>query len=243
MRFSEFLNALPATPEKFCHEITIRSNHDKPILLKKLLRGAFDAGRYNDPDRQRKPVPFMPDHSSAVDQLEVGQMEKWSGLWRARDYRAKESPAGPVLAALKAFSYKPNDTVIDFGCGRGVALQTFTDGGMQPTGLDIASNALDEHFAAHFPFIRACLWHLPDCLSSDYGFVCNVMEEIPIGKIDDVLLDIGIACKTQIFFHMNTKRPGGRDWEGWQDKLAKLGPQVDVWERCKDWCQFLVSFC
>lgn len=223
MRFSELLNALPADIDKLCHEISVRNRRDRTILLKKLLRGAFDAGRYNDPDIQQRPAPFMPDRSTLRDQVEVREMEKWSGLWRTRDYRAKECPAGhQVRAAIESLGIKETDSVIDFGCGRGAAIQAFVEEGFgSVVGLDIASNALDEHLAAHHPLIRACLWNLPGCLYADYGYCSDVMEHIPKEKAKLVLQQIKSATQIGCFFQMTDK-----DAFLWDDKLREVWPTV-----------------
>lgn len=219
MRFSELLNALPADIDKLCHEISVRNRRDRTVLLKKLLRGAFDAGRYNDPDRQQRPAPFMPDRSTLRDQIEVREMEKWSGLWRTREYRAKECPAGDqVRSAIESLGIKETDSIIDFGCGRGKALQAFHDGGFESVvGLDIASNALDEHVAAHYPLIRACLWNLPDCLYAGYGYCVDVIEHIPAEKVTSVLEGIKASVRYGCFFQIQNVGP-----HTWDDKLREV---------------------
>jgi SAM-dependent methyltransferase len=225
VRFSELLNALPADIDKLCHEISVRNRRDRSVLLKKLLRGAFDAGRYNDPDRQQRPAPFMPDRSSRQDQVEVKEMEKWSGLWRTREYRAKESPAGDqVKAAIKSLGIRMNDSVIDFGCGRGAALSAFLNEGYESVvGLDIATNALDEHVAAHYPLIRACLWNLPDVVCADYGYCTDVMEHIPKGRGRLALHAIKAATRIGCFFQMSDK-----DAFSWEDKLREVWSTVTL---------------
>jgi SAM-dependent methyltransferase len=243
VRFSEFLDALPATVDKFCFEITVRTNVDKKILLKKLLRGAFDAGRYNNPDRQQMPAPFMPNKAADYDRLEVNEMEKWSGLWRTRDFRATESPVGPAKEAVTFFNYKVNDTVIDFGCGRGAALTFFQSRGLDVTGLDIASNALDERAAAHLPLIRACLWNLPDCLSADYGYCCNVLEYIPEEKLEKAVKGISRASKCGFFVHVSFKghHAYGKTWEWWHDTLDLTGRIVEVASKSDKHASFIVT--
>jgi hypothetical protein len=242
MTFLDFLNALPTNLDKLCHEIATRTRRDRWVLLKKLLRAAFDSGRYNDPDRQRNPAPFMP-HRLYADQLEVSEMEKWSGIWRKRGLN-KESPVGPLVKqAVATLGAEKSNSIIDFGCGRGLALQEFFDQGLLPLGVDIASNALDERVAAHFPLLRACLWNLPDCLTAHYGYCTNVLEHIPEKKVDDSLLDMAISVRHGIFFqfelvgaHTYGKSPG---W--WEDTLRQRFSSVVEIERDEKFVQFVAD--
>ena len=239
MTFLQFLNSLPLSLERFGTEITTRTMQDKYLLLKKLLRGAFDAGRYNDPDRKRDPVPFMPS-SSYKDQLEVTEMEKWSGMWRTREFRAVESPVDPLVdTAVAALGCVPSNSIIDFGCGRGLALDKLGDQGLLALGVDIASNALDERFAAHFPFLRACLWNLPDCLTADYGYCTDVMEHIPEKKIDDTLLDMTIAVRQSTFFQIQYTYQRCAGW--WYDALKERYDTVFKYDEGEKYVQFVTE--
>jgi len=165
----------------------------------------------------------MPDRSTHRDQVEVREMEKWSGLWRTREYRSKECPAGPIVqAAIRSLGIRETDTIIDFGCGRGAALTVFAEEGYgNVTGLDIASNALDEHLAAHYPLVRACLWNLPGCLHADYGYCADVMEDIPKEKVNLALQGIKSATKLGCFFQMSDTDP-----LLWDDHLSEVWPTV-----------------
>ncbi len=89
-------------------------------------------------------------------------------------------------------------------------------------GLDIASNALDEHVAAHYPLIRACLWNLPDAICADYGYCVDVMEHIPKERVEHVLYQIKSATRVGCFFKMS-------DGEAfsWEDKLREVWTVVN----------------
>ena len=87
--------------------------------------------------------------------------------------------------------------------------------------MDIASNALDERPAAHFPFLRACLWNLPDCFQVDYGFCTNVLEILPEKRLDDALLDMAVYVTYGIFFQMGLTgaHTYGKTADWWYDTL------------------------
>ena len=99
----------------------------------------------------------------------------------AQDAYHRVSP-GRNLAphVYEQLSPETGDTLIDFGCGLGRATEFFGQKGLRATGVDFV-NVLE----MDVPFVRACLWDLPD-LSCDWGFCADVMEHIPTAKVDDV---------------------------------------------------------
>jgi len=86
----------------------------------------------------------------------------------------------------------PVGSVIELGAGNGVALKAMADQGLAVIGLDIASNAGMFKVAENHPAITAyqqCLWE-PWGVGADYFVTADVMEHLPPGRIDEVMIRI-----------------------------------------------------
>lgn len=82
----------------------------------------------------------------AAMQLARGSAERWGPLWGARptDWAISEDQQIPTYeAALERVDLKPEQSVLDIGCGVGAFLRLVADRGARPFGLD-ASDALVE---------------------------------------------------------------------------------------------------
>lgn len=140
------------------------------------------------------------------DLLSQKEKDKYQKMWTTfPDYRTC-SP-GELFACqfFEAFEdkIKPNDHIIDFGCGTGKVTKQFLEKGLTVTLIDICTQeCLDPDiqllltlFPDQLRFIEASLWDFPsDLPSADWCYCCDVLEHIPTDKVPQVLQ--GIAKHT-----------------------------------------------
>ena len=139
---------------------------------------------------------------------------------------------------VSAFDYmlkpKASSSVVNLGCGLGPANMQLQQLGLSVTGIDIAQTGLTDHF------IQAALWDLPEDLSFDYGFSCDVLEHIPTEMVALTLDNIRRVCRHGVFFAICT-RPDTtgntigqtlhltvQPWTWWQPLLESRWNVVDV---------------
>lgn len=135
--------------------------------------------------------------------LKIREQAKYQEMWSHdgyRDFAPGERYADQAIAAL---GMVPGDSVIDFGCGTGRGAAALKSAGMVVTAVDFAGNCLDIE-ALHLDFRQECLWELPDTLIADYGYCTDVMEHIPLEKVDAVLAGIARCCRYGAFFNIST---------------------------------------
>lgn len=146
----------------------------------------------------------------AMDNLAKIEEAKYLQIWQRPEYR-KVSPG--MLEADRATlicGFKPGQSLIDFGSGPCRATKKFMDAGMNVLAIDFAENAREHQ---DVPFLKACLWDLPDDVpTADFGYCCDVMEHIPMSKVDLTLRNIAGRVRTGVYFRIAT-RP---------DKMGKL---------------------
>ena len=133
--------------------------------------------------------------------LEESEQEKYVKMWENPDYR-KVAP-GEQLTDFFQLSCKPEagSRIIDFGCGTGRAAVALKEAGFNVSGVDFAPNCLD--LSSNIPLSIHNLWDLPESISCDWGYCCDVMEHIPPDKIDAVLTSLSKACKKGCFFNIS----------------------------------------
>lgn len=129
--------------------------------------------------------------------LEDREREKYNAMWRESKYRRVAPGEQYWKLAVDALGMKPGDSVIDFGCGSGMGAQRFQDAGYAVTGVDFASNCLNDDVS--IKFVESCLWRLPADLKAEFGYCTDVMEHIPIERVDDVLAGISKAANKTFF--------------------------------------------
>lgn len=139
------------------------------------------------------------EHNELRSNPDVWEPEKYRRIWDRKEYR-KHSPAMAMIDDIEMHAGSKLNTVIDFGCGAGLATAELIRRGYRATGVDFAANALSENV----PFVEANLWSLPDYLKGDVGICIDVMEHIPPEKVDDVLENIAGAV-TKCVFHIESR--------------------------------------
>ena len=173
-----------------------------------------------------------------MDEIAERERNKYERMWNVSAYRNHapgESLANYAFATMKM---RKGDKLIDFGCGTGRPAAQFQRLGASVTGIDHATNCLDQ--GVNITFLQCCLWNLPPDLLCDYGYCTDVMEHIPPEKVDDVLSEIRRVVRNKVFFQIATfpdgmgKRIGetlhlsvhGPEW--WSAKLSKHWGSVIV---------------
>ena len=129
--------------------------------------------------------------------LERLEREKYEKVWEDDRYRRYSPGEGLVHEAFMSMNMKPGDSLIDYGCGTGRALEHFIGWGLTVTGVDIAENCME----TDVNFVRACLWNLPD-LQSTWGYCTDVMEHIPEEMVLPVLEQIAERSERGVFFQI-----------------------------------------
>lgn len=176
------------------------------------------------------------------------EREKYTDVWRdIPEYRDHSPGLDNVQRFLDVLHPRRGETLIDIGCGEGVAGEEFVNHGLTVSWLDItdAGLTLSEMTRAH-SFIKAPLWSdwaYVNKYGWDYGFCCDVMEHIPPEYTMLVTDRILSACRTTWFqiallpdshgeligqsLHL-TVRP----FNWWLDRLGSIGNVVDARDLC-----------
>jgi len=134
----------------------------------------------------------------------VPQYKLPSDTHSAKDEQHKYEKCHEIVMGYKAMNHlvkwlptiyqlmSPVGSVIELGAGNGKALEEMAKNGLAVIGLDIAANAGMFEVAKKNPAVTAyqqCLWE-PWGVSGDYFVTADVMEHLPPGRIDEVMLRI-----------------------------------------------------
>lgn len=173
---------------------------------------------------------------------------KYAEVWQHPDYH-KFSPG---LENVERFMsvVQPDMTrynsLIDIGCGAGIAGLEFASRGFHVNYLDITDAALSPE-VDRSRFIQAVLWENAwtrhRALGWDYGLCCDVMEHIPPEYTMLCIDRILSACRTAWFSICNLPDNFGRligqplhltvqPYSWWLMRLAMLGEVVDARDLC-----------
>ncbi len=122
---------------------------------------------------------------------------KYEKMWDRPEYR-RHSPAERIMQkTIQYLDLKEGDVLLDLGCGSGRAAQLLSNMGVAVTAIDHAVNCLDE--GIEVPFVQACLWDLPEDLTSPKGICIDVMEHIPENRIPEMLEGFRDRVDTMLF--------------------------------------------
>jgi hypothetical protein len=173
------------------------------------------------------------------------ERDKYRDIWSMSEYRDADSPGlENVQRFVEVLQPKPGSTIIDIGCGTGVAGLEFVRLGMQSWWLDITATPLHSDVPRE-RFIEAPLWN--DWVRRNrwsYGFCCDVLEHIPTEYTMLCLQRIIEACdvawlqianKTDAFGPLLIGEPlhlTVRPYSWWLIRLATLGHVIDARDLC-----------
>lgn len=134
-----------------------------------------------------------------TDYSELSEQEKYQLMWNIDSYR--DVSPGEHIAEFYLGLFKPEGTIIDFGCGTGRAGVKFREYGLNPLLIDFTDNCRDEE-AHDITFMQ---WDLTNKMrvSSVNGFCTDVMEHIPTDHVKTVISNIMDAAE-KVFFQIST---------------------------------------
>jgi SAM-dependent methyltransferase len=141
----------------------------------------------------------------------LSEKEKYEKMWTVADYRKVAPGEHAAQGFMQIASPKAGEDVIDFGCGtgRGAFWLTFM-GNLTVTGLDFASNCLDDdvrmsmdNYPEKIKFIEHDL-NDASPVKAKYGYCTDVMEHIPTDQVDTVLENI-IESAQSVYFRISTE--------------------------------------
>lgn len=130
---------------------------------------------------------------------DLSEKEKYQLMWQFDAYR-NVSP-GEHIADFYLNKFKPEGTIIDFGCGTGRAGIKFNAHGINTLLVDFTDNCRDSE-AASIPFLQ---WDLTNKLPIEAvnGFCTDVMEHIPPDDVSTVIANI-MNSADKVFFQIST---------------------------------------
>jgi hypothetical protein len=164
--------------------------------------------------------------------------ELWSGV---PEYRAYSPGVENVQRFMDVMEPKAGSTILDVGCGTGVAGLMFEKHGLRPRWIDITSAGLHPDIPLH-RFTCVPLWS--EWFGAyDYGFCCDVMEHIPTEYTMLVVDRIIAACDTTWFqislvpdqfgavigqpLHLTVK-----PFKWWLERMRLAGNVIDARDLC-----------
>ncbi len=166
----------------------------------------------------------------------IGDQKKiYREVWTDEGYRKKCHSL--ILWHDHREAFPPSfNSALDLGCGRGLLFKHLNDMGIDAWAVDHTSNCLDENVERMWghKFFEACLWELDLRLAFQLGICIDVMEHIPEGMVDPVLMRIADHCEVVIFKIDNNHskclghdlHPTMRTADWWQSKMEEVGGYV-----------------
>lgn len=159
--------------------------------------------------------------------------EKYSELWRDNYKDAHWRRLANALAGCAA----KGESVIDFGFGRGTALDFFEEKGLAIAGVDVSSFAVGQQRMRNRRVFHASLDDMVEIPAGafDFGFCNDVLEHVPPESVEGALSEIRRICRRMLFVSVcptasHHLSPTGEnlhltvrseDW--WREQFEKLG--------------------
>lgn len=167
------------------------------------------------------------DHLEDISAITLGHYNRNAAAFfeGTRDHDVSQN----IAALLAHIRGEPPFTVLDFGCGPGRDLKTFTERGHVAIGLDGAAN-----FVAMARAYSGCeVWH-QDFLKLDLpdqrfdGIFANAsLFHVPSRELPRVLRELHAALKPEgVLFASN---PRGRNEEGWHRERYGAYYDLETW--------------
>lgn len=174
------------------------------------------------------------------------ERNKYSEIWKFEEYKKFSPGLENVPRFMDVMKPENGASLLDVGCGAGVAGLEFKRLGLDVWWLDITDAGLDP-VVNRDRFIEAPLWSAWPWDSGargwSYGFCCDVMEHIPPEYVMLVIDRILEACET-VWFHIALKPDQFgmmigeplhltvRPYEWWLVRLATVARIMDARDLC-----------
>lgn len=176
--------------------------------------------------------------------LEAREKEKHSQMWGISDYRDAYSGSADenINQFMSLVSPRSGASIVDAGCGSGVAGIELEGRGFDVAYVDITAVALKNEVSAA-RFIEASLWSQWAPRYFDYGFCCGVLEQIPLQNSMLAAYRLVQACNVSFLKISNQQDQFGvlagyqlsltiQSFEWWRDNLASIGSLIEARDLC-----------
>lgn len=172
---------------------------------------------------------------------------KYAEVWSIPEYKEYSPGLEDVDRFMGVIDPPPHSTLIDLGCGAGVAGVALRDRGLSVDWLDLTDAGLDDKVNRK-RFIEAPLWDASWMthrkMGWDYGFCCDVLEHLPIEYTMLAISNMLAACRTlwlQVCLRPEDQNRFVRDtlhltvcpYDWWLIRIATLGRVIDARDLCQ----------
>lgn len=130
-----------------------------------------------------------------ADDERLTEKAKYERIWADPGYRRNSPGLNVAPFAFDVLGLMPGDSLIDYGCGEGKAVDYFRRREIKAKGVDIVKLRPD--------VTEACLWDMPK-MQADYAFSADVLEHLPEHRVPEVLQAIRDRTKREGFFTIAT---------------------------------------
>ena len=172
------------------------------------------------------------------------ERRKYEAMWAEPAYHQMS----PGLEFVEVFVEvcKPTfaETLIDIGCGSGLAGVELARRGLQVTWTDLSDFTVDDVPAGRF--IRAPIygdWSRANKYGWDFGYCCDVMEHLPTEWTMLALDHVIRACRRSFFTIAHGPDQCGsligqslhltvQPFTWWRDRIAQLGKLIEARDLC-----------
>jgi SAM-dependent methyltransferase len=176
----------------------------------------------------------------------LSERAKYDEIWGHEEYHKFSPGLENVERFIGVMEPVAGSSLIDIGCGAGVAGIQFERVGFRVTYLDLSDAGLDpkvnrKHFIQHE--LWSDKWPLHNKRGWDYGFCCDVMEHLPTEYTMLSLDRIIKACRVSWFQIAHCHDTYGQligsplhltvqPFAWWRDRIAALGNLVEARDLC-----------
>lgn len=159
------------------------------------------------------------------DEFKTIEKNKYEYLW-SNNYIP--SQCAKPLALHIAGRANPSWKLIDLGCGDGTTVKELINKGFNCRGMDITSAGIKH--TKKIWFVEGCIWEMPFSKNEfDYTFSTDMLEHIPIEKIDDTIKEI-IRVTSRKTFHCIANFDDIREIKGQKVNLHRIKQPIDWWK-------------
>lgn len=132
-----------------------------------------------------------------VKNLATQERDKYAQMWSFEDYGKRSPGFDGVERFMEVLEPRPGSTLIDIGCGAGVAGLEFAKRGLNVSYIDITDAAIESP-EVRSRFIEAPIWtdwwvYGQRMAPWDYGYCADVLEHVPT-ELTMLCVDKIVSC-------------------------------------------------